>query len=491
MMTGLSRSRSCRFRQGAVQSIVALLTGISVLGCTPNEAWRTEHPCSSPDCDQSFLVYHPDYDLAFVEFTERGNLFDRTRKKMVVDHIAKLARSENGVMAVVFVHGWKNNAEVTNANVADFRDLFHHAARVLQGKRRMVGIYVAWRGLSVKAPGIKELTYWERKTAAEQIGKGGVTELLLELEHAVNDARAPNKNVYVVVGHSFGGGIVLSALNEIMLERVVTALPVEGCEPASSSDCACVETRPFGHGVILLNPAIEANEALQLKEAVGERCFGPDQVRLMHVISSDADRATNKAFRAGQWLDMLSWKETQLERTLNDEATRFDEHDLDTITVGNYLPFQTGQLCDGQLPEADRRPECRLNGRPSDCIQRSKAGDWDYVSYVGRAACVPADDRPHHLPVQSNEPLAFIQTDDAFIGDHSDVFTENVAAYLAAIVIESGFKRARSVDGSVDPEQFPEGCVLETDTDLDFDFGSCFDAFQGRFERSQMADVSR
>ncbi len=454
-----------------------LLLGLAVLGCTPNKPWRTDPPCSSPGCDQSFLVQHPDYDLAFVEFTERGNLFDRSRKNTVVDHVTKLARAENGVMAVVFVHGWKNNADVTNANVADFRDLLHRAAKVLKSKRRMVGIYVAWRGLSVKAPAIKELSYWERKTVAEQIGKGGVTELLLELEHAVSDDDDPNKNLYVVTGHSFGAGIVLSALNEILLERVVTAPRVKGCDPATSSDCACVETRPFGHGVMLLNPAIEANEAFQLKEAVAERCFGPNQVRLMHVISSDADRATNKAFRAGQWLGMLNWRETRLDRMLKGEPSSFHEHDLDTITVGNYLPFQTGQLCNGQLSEGDRRPECRLNGRPSHCIQRSKRGDWDYISYVGHPECVPADDRPHHIPVAPNEPLAFIQTDDAFIGDHNDVFTDNVAAYLAAIMAEARFKRARSVGGSAEREPFRDGCVIETR----FDFGRCFDAYEARF----------
>ena len=30
----------------------------------------------------------------------------------------------------------------------------------------------------------------------------------------------PNRNLYLVTGHSFGGAVVLSALNEIFLERV-------------------------------------------------------------------------------------------------------------------------------------------------------------------------------------------------------------------------------------------------------------------------------
>ena len=38
----------------------------------------------------------------------------------------------------------------------------------------------------------------------------------------------------------------------------------------TKDDDGCVQTRSFGHGVVLLNPAIEANEALQLKELVAE-----------------------------------------------------------------------------------------------------------------------------------------------------------------------------------------------------------------------------
>lgn len=84
--------------------------------------------------------------------------------------------------------------------------------------------------------------------------KGGVTELLLRLEHEVIDDNPEhaNRNLYFVTGHSFGGAILLSALNEILLDLVVEA----------TADDACVESRSFGHGVVLLNPAIEANEVL-------------------------------------------------------------------------------------------------------------------------------------------------------------------------------------------------------------------------------------
>jgi pimeloyl-ACP methyl ester carboxylesterase len=429
------------------------------------------------DCDHTTIEHHDAFDLAYVEFTERGNVFDRARMQHVLDHVAQRAQSPAGVTAVVFVHGWKHNARAHDPNIDDFGGLLESvAANAAVSRRPIVGIYVGWRGLSVTAPGIKELSYWERKAAAEQVGRGGVTELLLRLERAVTDDDAPNKNLYLVVGHSFGGAIVLSALNQILLERVVAARPAKDC--AAIGSCACVESRPFGHGVVLLNPAIEANQAFQLKQVVSQQCFGPNQVRLMHVISSDADRATNKAFRTGQTLDMVSWKETDLDWQADGRNLRFAEFELDTITVGNFTPFQTGQLCDASLPLPDRRPECRLDGRPQSCLETSSDRRWEYISYVGDEKCVPESDRPQHIPVASNEPLAFIQTDDAFIADHNDVFNNNVIAYLAAIVAEARFKRARAVSGSAHDEHFRPGCIT---AEQEFEFGPCFEAFQGVF----------
>jgi hypothetical protein len=477
---GLGTRDTCGRGLTAVRSGLILLLGLGIAGCTSNTAWRTEAPiaCSGAGCDQTFMEKHEGFDLAYVEFTERGNLFDQARMQQVLDYVRDRATSPDGILAVVFVHGWKHNAAPDDSNVASFRGLLESAAKVMKGKRRVVGIYVGWRGLSVEPEPVKEISYWERKAAAEQVGRRDVTKLLLELERVVIDDDAPNKNLYLVVGHSFGAAIVLSALNEVFLERMVAAPPAKGCD-AAKSDCACVETRPFGHGVVLLNPAIEANEAFQLKQAVAQRCFGENQVHLMHVISSDADEATNKAFRVGQWFDMLSWRETGLDRQLNARTVHFEESDLDTITVGNYRPFQTGQLCDGQISPEKRRSECRLDdGRPDRCVITATDRRWYYITYVHNEDCVPQDDRAQHIPVASHEPVAFVQTDQGFIKNHNDIFTPGVVAYLAAIVPEARFKRARVDSGSIESEPFRPGCIAPEGW---FNFGGCFQAYEAVF----------
>ena len=445
----------------AVCSLVSI-AGPILIGCTPNEAYRTALPanCAKDDCGDApatFIEKHDGYDLAFVEFTERGNVFDRGRMKDVLAHVAAQAEydpsnPDKGVFTIVFVHGWKHNARTDDGNVESFRKLLRQIHDIAKKNsigtpRKFIGVYVGWRGLSVDLNPLTQATYWERKATAEQVAKGGVTELLLRLEREVIDDERPNRNLYLVTGHSFGGAVVLSALNEVFLERVAAAT-------AEKPGDDCVRSRPFGHGVVLLNPAIEANEVFQLKELVAETCFVASQPRLMHVISSDADLATNKAFRIGQWLGVnLSWRQAPLTRGFNGTAVQFQESELDTITVGNFAPFQTGQL---------------------DWVNSTESG-WRYRSCVGdKLECIDAADEAQHIPARSNEPLAFIQTDETFIADHNDVFNDYVSAYLAAIVAENRHKQMLA-DESVSDRRLPLECQ-------NGDFGPCFRQYHSEFK---------
>ena len=454
-------------------------------GCAGNDAFRTDAPapCPGVNCDNSSFLQdhtHHGFDLAFVEFTERGNVFDRARMQTVLDKIEGYARSDQGVTAVVFVHGWKNNAHADNSNVFSFRELLKKTAalRARQDRRRLVGIYVGWRGMSLDAGLLTNLSYWERKEVAQQVGKGGVSELLLRLEHMLRDDD-PNKNIYLVTGHSFGGAIVLSSLNEILLERVADA---------RSMDDGTVLTRPFGHGIALVNPAIEANEILQLKELISERRFHRHQPKLMHVISSKADRATDRLFYLGQLLGTgLTWKQKTLRRTFGEDDARFEELDLDTTTVGNFLPFQTGYLTAAEKNPArqDDMPDDPYYDGPKHCVTKAQDNSWDYVSYVwhkkpgDRDECiVPEEDAEGHVPAGPFEPLSFIRTDAAFSSGHNDVFNDNVAAYLAAIQSEGQYKLALETDREP-PRQGPKECrPIKGKT---FDFGACFQAYHRMF----------
>ena len=225
----------------------------------------------------------------------------------------------------------------------------------------------------------------------------------------------------------------------------------------------------------LINPAIEANEIFQLKELVSKTCFRLEQDRLMHIISSDADRATSVAFKVGQWLGTrLRWNQEGLKRKERGREIEIHEKDLDTITVGNFFPFQTGYL------KASSNNDYK---GPSNCIIKSLDGTWDYISYVGHDECVYGEDEDDlHISVSPNEPIAFIKTDGNFIESHNDVFNNQVAAYLAAITAEARYKRILQHEGPyLNPERLPQCKPQQRNA---FDFGRCFHAYLGEFVKT-------
>ncbi|OQW80708.1 MAG: hypothetical protein BVN30_12830 [Proteobacteria bacterium ST_bin16] len=444
----------------------------TITGCVSNEPIRKGgigSPCINDECkppvELPFIEKHDQYDLAFVEFTERGNVFDRQRLEDVLEYIDKKGKSDEGAIVIVFAHGWKNNAKINNNNVENFRGLLSVTAKLEKqwgSKKKVVGVYIGWRGQTLDVEFLNNITYWDRKAVAEQVGKGGVTELLLRLEHMLDSNS--DKNLYLVTGHSFGGAIILSALHEVMLERVISA---------KETYQGCYKTRPFGHGVILLNPAIEANEALQLKELVAQKCFDDTQTRLMHIISSNADIATKLAFPIGQLLGVnLRWSQAKILREFQpNKIIELYESELDTTTVGNSPLFRTGQF------DFEKGEYRTCVGGKSDCVR---------------------DQEEIHIPVKKNEPLAFIYTDSAFINGHNDVFNSRVQAYIAAIVTETRAKRnlvlvnenkcfpSDKNDQRMQSNKIPSECFLQINgIENDFDFKECFNFFQRKLNFSE------
>lgn len=115
--------------------------------------------------------------------------------------------------------------------------------------RKVVGIYVGWRGESIAIPGVNNITFWDRKNTAHEVGYLGMAELLLRLEeirNIKNTQEPPIKSRLVVIGHSFGGAAVYSATAQILADRFIN----------STKDKNYVgDAAGFGDLVVLLNPA--------------------------------------------------------------------------------------------------------------------------------------------------------------------------------------------------------------------------------------------
>ncbi len=207
---------------------------------------------------------------------------------------------------VVYVHGWHHDAGAQDSNVTRFRELLRGMAKVEQliasPKRppRVVGIYVGWRGESVRVPGINVLTYWERKNAADRVSQGSVRELFARLHLLRTRGRtnvdfrslgqgirpdAGGRNVRLLtIGHSFGGRIVFQALSSDLM-NVVTQARDDDSVPR------------FADLVVLINPALESIQYEPLLAASQRaRRLRQNQLPAVIVAASTADLATGVVF---------------------------------------------------------------------------------------------------------------------------------------------------------------------------------------------------
>ncbi len=436
--------------------VLATLSACIAAGCASNAPYhssaRDGSACSTDPASEACLdsVYQEfaSHDMAFAEFTERGNAFDDEAVETVLEKIDAYARKQ-GVVVVVFVHGWKHNASEQDENVRSFKDAMKTMTAILGdtfaeselGKRRLIGVYVGWRGASIEVPVLKELTFWDRKAVAEELGSGGITRLLLDLDRiTAGEAR----NVLVVVGHSFGGAIVVRALADVLTERVTNRMEDK-------------RARMFGDGVLVLNPAIEANQALPFVEAALQRPYASSQLPLFISISSDADWATHYAFPAGQTIGLATWKQADLKRSYYhdraapNEPLALRERHLDATTVGNFAPFLTHRLRATGKGNGMRFSLSTCDSAAQDC----RPMGWTTLTGL-----------PTIGPLPAHYPLYFIKTDKTVMTEHNDIFNPQVRSFVFTVIddvvrraLGETPKAARAVDEPpliASPERFTD-----------------------------------
>jgi len=174
----------------APAAALALATAFASAGCTAHAPCRTEAsavvtsserlatPQGRAAAEHHSIEVHPDFTLAFVELDDQGRFWDRAQLVAMERMLeAEAARTDQGgVIVGVFAHGWMHDASVCDSNVACYRTFLRQVAQDVESirrvsggsvtSRRVVGIYVGWRGRSGDIPGARALTFWARKRVA-------------------------------------------------------------------------------------------------------------------------------------------------------------------------------------------------------------------------------------------------------------------------------------------------------------------------------------
>ncbi|MCP1487861.1 hypothetical protein J3D48_004174 [Pseudomonas fluorescens] len=367
---------------GIVRMAAAMLVLLFISGCTFHQQWRDEtQVCvidrsedGSDQCERAQLQKRQgpgEYTIGYVEFNDQGELFSRQQMNDVLGALQEKA-GRGDVLMVVFAHGWNHRAKEGDGNINTFRKVLENvslteakdANEKQRPRREVFGIYLGWRGLSLRVPVLEFLTFWDRKNTSAKVGAGDVTELLsrIELVKRTRDAikaqevtesviasckdhpcideldkakAAKSDTRLVVIGHSFGGLVVQSAIDRVLIDRAIRT------GGAGAGYQGTIEG--FGNLVILINPAFEAQRFNSMFKLQDERkTYFDDQLPVELVLTSRRDYATKFAFPVGRAFSSAFEKKGWASKNLQ--------------TIGHYESFVTHTL-NTPTPELLKSPQ--------------------------------------------------------------------------------------------------------------------------------------
>jgi hypothetical protein len=308
-----------------------------------------------------------DFMLGVVEFSDQGWLQNPAQLDGFMRRIEQEA-GDQPVVLVVYVHGWKHNADVCDTNLACFREVLRMiraselrgvAARAVgqeRSPRKVIGVYVGWRGLSVDAGPLRNISFYTRKEAALHVAQGSARELFARLRDFQSRQNAKNPDSViatrlVLIGHSFGALVVYHAVSQFLMESA-TGQPTEIVES-------------YGDLVILVNAAFEASRYEPLhRQATGRADYNECQQPAFVAVTSKADWATKVTFPVGRWLG------TRIQALSFIDA---DERDATLNTPGHLKRYRTHSLTVAAGREAAAgQPE----GKPCACPYGGLANEF-------------------------------------------------------------------------------------------------------------------
>ncbi len=426
--------------------LLLVFISASISGCTFPQAYHTVTPdgkCNDEDDCRRYYRKYAGYDLAFAEYTDFGNAYDNKRINRIIKKIEEHAYGE-GVVLVTFIHGWNHNADEDDSHFKEFHELLKKVSsngELLAG-RRLVGLYIGWRGQSLSLFPFKYLSFWDRESAAKSVGKG-VSKLLVKLDSELDIAnkRRTTKNASITFAHSFGALMAVEAMAEVLTEEV---------ESTTS------EMNGIGDAVFLLNPAVEANRILHLFESVlsNKNLKTQYNLPLLVSISTDSDWATHSTFWLGKlFSQFIFWNPEELPRGYS--TNNISEYELSRTALGNFEPFLTHRLT--LLPNNDnsniriefRKPCC-------NCEERKDSQVHSYWEDPRRGS---------YWECRDTYPLYFIKTDENIMTGHNDIFNDSFVTFLLAILNDALYirnsQRWSSFGQKSSDSRTSKGCSLE------------------------------
>ena len=197
-----------------------------------------------------------------IELDEDGRL----QTPEVVDEIVRSVNAGN-VLLLVYIHGWKHDADDSNSNRVGFRQHVNAVRRESLNNTEIIPVYITWPAR--RLPGqLENLAYYKTRNIADRVA-GGVATLLEAIAPRSSESKA------ILVGHSMGARII---------NRSIRRSP----QVSSLYDLT-----------LLINAAEDSESARKSMKIVENR--NPNAIRPTAVwITSVGDTATKKVFQVAE-----------------------------------------------------------------------------------------------------------------------------------------------------------------------------------------------
>ena len=441
--------------------------------------WRSSHESTD------------DYNLFFIEFDDHGWLGgadeergEGARIKWLMKHLNHLVDQGGGtpLNLVVYTHGWHHSAAAGDENVNAFRDLLERSALVEKhlpqrnhNPRRVVGVYIGWRGDSMLGPGLRQTSIWDRKLAAEEVAQGSVQELFANLHNfflahachfsetselviagerrpASGASGCPDDVRMLTIGHSFGALITYRALAGRLMANIAESYgrPADPDNPRY--------THSFGDLVVLINPAFEGVHFEALARAASERTYKTDrtgwdergaQLPTVIILQSEGDQANGMLFPIFRsFTTLFSRGRGEAQSAASQHSVgwtdRYVTHKLYLDT--KFKPKCTGKpeclgikLKDEQAWRADQvKQRFREFGAPSLQLNNGLRLTQCRAARQGALACAEAGqniavDEERAMARPPFMPIWVVRTDTSISSDHNDFLNHHLVDFLRQI----------------------------------------------------------
>ena len=345
------------------------------------------------------------YQLAFIEFGEQGSYQDFSQLQNAIELVKKTPRP----LVITYVHGWHNNAG--SADVSRFSQWLSELSKteaIRASGFRLIGIYFGWRGELTTAPIIRQLTFYNRKAAAERLASNfDCFDAIAAISAAARSSHQPREQYTVLIGHSFGGLIIERSVAHAINAEIHGQASMDRALPADL--------------IMMVNPASDSILTRQIFTALYVR-HTEDTRPFLVSLTSVGDGATGTIFPLGTSLAATT-------KAFNNVPVPGYSKTESERRFFTSTPGHNSLLINYETQKQDKT----INSRDSNAIEMNLSHNLQGHVFTLDGPAGKLELWKLNRITNVDIPYWDVKVDPSIIRDHGDIWNPRARAMMAAI----------------------------------------------------------